>query len=206
VAILSVDAQRGRQLVEICSVERVRVPDEVAILAGDTDEILCEVCSPPLSSIEVGAHRIGHEAAAILHQMMEGALPPDAPLKIPPQWVLSRRSTDILAIEDAMVARAVRYIQNHAHQGIRVDDVLREVPISRRALELNFKRFVGRLPAEEIRRLRLAKAKELLAQSDMSIEDVAVACGYAGASPFGLAFRKSFGKTPLAFRRQLMID
>ncbi|WP_428305141.1 substrate-binding domain-containing protein [Lacipirellula sp.] len=204
VAVLAVDARRGRQLAEICSLERISVPDEVAILAGDTDEFLCNLSSPPLSSIEVASQRIGHEAAMLLDRMMHGEPAPSDPLRIQPVRVLARQSTDVLSIDDPMIVQALRFIQTHAFRGISVDDVLREVPVSRRYLELQFKKRIGRLPAEEIRRLRLERGRDLLTQSDLSVEAIAAACGYAGATQFGVAFRKHFGNTPLAFRRQLL--
>jgi len=203
VAILAVDARRGRQLTEICSLERIGVPDEVAILAGDTDEFFCNLSSPPLSSIAVASRRIGHEAAALLDRMMRGETAPNVPMPIPPVRVISKQSTDVLAIDDPMIVQALRFIQSQAFRGIGVEDVLREVPVSRRYLELQFKRRIGRLPAEEIRRLRLERGRDLLAQSDLSVEAISAACGYAGATQFGVAFRKHFGSTPLGFRRRL---
>ncbi|MEQ8839019.1 MAG: AraC family transcriptional regulator [Lacipirellulaceae bacterium] len=116
---------------------------------------------------------------------------------------MSKQSTDALAINDPMVVKAMRFIQTHAFAGIIVEDVLREVPVSRRYLEQQFKRYFGRLPAEEIRHLRLERGKELLAQSEISVESVATACGYAGSTQFGVAFRKKYGQTPLAFRKGL---
>lgn len=203
VAILAVDARRGRQLTEICSLERIRVPDEVAILAGDTDEFLCNLSSPPLSSIAVASQRIGHEAAAMLDRIMQGHKAPIEPMSIPPVRVVGKQSTDVLAIDDPMIVQALRFIQTHAFRGIAVEDVLREVPVSRRYLELQFKRRIGRLPAEEIRRLRLERGRELLTESDLSVEAISAACGYAGATQFGVAFCRQFGATPLAFRRKL---
>lgn len=203
VAILAVDARRGRQLTEICSVEGIQIPDQVAILAGDTDEFLCNLSSPPLSSIEVASQRIGHEAAALLDRMMRGEPAPSEPMLIPPVRVIGRQSTDVLSIDDPMIVQALRFIQSQAFRGISVEDVLREVPVSRRYLEIQFKRRIGRLPAEEIRRLRLERGRNLLTESDLSVESIAAACGYAGATQFGVAFRKHFGSTPLAFRRRL---
>jgi len=204
IAILAVDAQRGRQLAEICSIEGICVPDEIAILAADSDDLICDVCTPPLSSISVASQRIGHEAAAMLHSMMEGDAPPKDPILVAPSCVVGRQSTDILAIDDPMIVRALRFIQVHAYRGIVVDDVLDEVPISRRYLEREFKKHLGRLPAEEIRRLRLDRGKELLVESELSIEEIALACGYAGATQFGVAFSKRFGRTPLAYRKHVM--
>jgi LacI family transcriptional regulator len=203
VAILTVDAHRGRQLAEICHMSGIRVPDQVAILAGDTDDLMCEVCTPPLSSVALAGRRIGYEAAAALDRMMNGEPPPAQPIKIPPHGVISRQSTDILAIDDDTVVRALRFIQQRAFQDIVVKDILHEVPVSRRSLEIQFRRYLGRSPAEEIRRVRLEKGRELLARTDMSIGEIASACGFANGTRFGVAFRKRFGKTPLAYRKQL---
>lgn len=204
VAVFAVDARRARQLAEICTLEKIGVPDEVAILAGDDDELLCNLSTPPLSSVSIASHRIGYEAAAMLDRMLRGEPAPAEPLEIPPISVVSKQSTDILSIDDPMIVQALRYIQAHAFRGIIVEDVLREVAVSRRYLELQFRRYIGRLPAEEIRRLRLERGRDLLVNSDLSIESISAACGYAGATQFGVAFRKHFGQTPLVFRRQLL--
>jgi LacI family transcriptional regulator len=102
-----------------------------------------------------------------------------------------------------MVVRALRYIQSHAYHGIVVEDVLREVPISRRSLEIQFRSYLGRSPAEEIRRVRLEKGRELLGRPELSVAEIATACGFANATRFGVAFRKRFGKTPLGYRKLL---
>ncbi len=204
VAVLAVNAHRGRQLAEICNLSDIRVPDEVAILAGDTDELLCDVSTPPLSSVAVAGRRIGYEAAAVLDQTISGRPLPTEPIMIPPQSVISRQSTDILSIDDDTVVRALRFIQTHAFQDIVVKDILREVPISRRSLEIQFRHYLGRSPAEEIRRVRLEKGRDLLAQTVMSISEIASACGFANATRFGVAFRKRFEQTPLAYRKQVV--
>lgn len=202
-AILAVDAPRARQLAEICHFDGVRIPDEIAILAGDTDELMCDVLSPPLSSISVASQRIGHDAAALLDRMIDGEPAPKEPVRIPPLGVTSRQSTDVLAIDNPTIVQALRFIESHADQGIVVDDVLRVVPISRRSLEIHFRNYLGRSPTEEIRRVRLEKGRELLGRPDLSVAEIAVACGFANATRFGVAFRKRFGKTPLAYRKQL---
>ncbi len=206
IAILAVDAHHARQLAEICHFAGIRIPDEVAILAGDTDELLCEVSTPPLSSISVACERLGHEAAAMLHRMMSGNGPVKEPVLIAPHGVISRQSTDVLAIDDPAVVRALRYIRTHAHHGIVVEDILREVPISRRSLEIQFRSYLGRSPAEEIRRVRLERGKQLLGRRELSITEIALACGFSNATRFGVAFRKSFGTTPRAFRKTIIAD
>jgi len=205
-AILAVDAYHARQLAEACHFSNIRVPDEFAILAGDSDDLLCEVSPPPLSSVSLACERIGYDAAAMLHRMMDGEKPPKAPQLIPPHGVVSRQSTDFLAIDDPMIVRALRFIQQHTQHGIGVDDILREVPISRRSLEIQFKSYLGRTPAEEIRRVQMERARQLLGNRNMSITEVALSCGYSNVTRFGIAFRKKFGTTPRNFRKTLLTD
>lgn len=206
IAILTVDAHHGRQLTEICHFAGIRVPDEAAILAGDTDDLLCEVSTPPLSSISVACERLGYDAAAMLSRMMAGEKAPEAPVLIAPHGVISRQSTDVLSIDDPTVVRALRYIHTHAHHGIAVEDILREVPISRRSLEIQFRTYLKRSPAEEIRRVRLDRGRQLLGRRELSITEIALACGFSNATRFGIAFRKCFGTTPRAFRKTLIAD
>lgn len=202
VAILAVDARRGKDLAEVCSQEGLTIPEQVAVLAGDSDDLSCEICSPPLSSIDVASRRIGYEAAARLAARFEGAQWSKEPGLVTPLNVKSRQSTDVLAISDTTVVRALRYMQQNAYRGITVRDVLEEVPVARRQLERQFKKCLGRLPAEELRRLRLERGKSILLETDLSMDAVAEACGYAGSTQFGAAFRKHFGMTPLAYRRR----
>ncbi len=190
----------------MCHFSSIRVPDEFAILAGDSDELLCEVSTPPLSAVSLACERIGYEAAAMLHQMIEGKPAPRQPVLIAPHGVVSRQSTDFLAIDDPLIVRALRFIQNHTQHGIGVDDVLREVPLSRRSLEIQFKSYLGRTPAEEIRRVQLERARELLLNRDMSITEVALSSGFSNATRFGIAFRKKFGTTPRNFRKKLLTE
>ncbi|MEQ8835824.1 MAG: helix-turn-helix domain-containing protein, partial [Lacipirellulaceae bacterium] len=187
---------------EICHLREIRVPDEIAILAGHNDELMCDVSTPPLSSIAIAGQRIGSEAMALLDRLSQGEQVSEEPRLIPPKGVTSRQSTDILAIDDETVVRALRFIRAHAFQDIVVKDILREIPVSRRCLEIQFRNYLGRSPAEEIRRVRLEKGRELLSQTTMSISEIATACGFANATRFGVAFRKREGKTPLAYRKQ----
>jgi len=167
VGVFTVDADRGRQLAETCQLAGVAVPDEVAILAGDTDDLMCNVSSPPLSSVLLNSRRIGYRAAELLDRLMAGRRVPRKPILVEPLGVIARQSTDTLAIDDAEVVSAIRFIRTHAAAGINIGDVLEEVPVSRRSLELRFRKVLGRSPAEEIRHVKLEKAKGLLAESEL---------------------------------------
>ena len=204
IAVLTIDAHQARQLAEICHLADIRVPDDIAILAGSFDELMCDVSSPPLSSINVASERMGHEAARILDHLINNQPAPGEPVRVPPHGVNSRQSTDLLAIDDEEIVDALRYIRNHAHRGIVVEDILRQVPISRRSLEIQFRKFLGRSPAREIRRVQLERSRDLLTRRDLSITEVALSCGFANATRFGVAFKKDTGKTPHSYRKEVL--
>jgi LacI family transcriptional regulator len=162
----------------------------------------CEMCNPPLSSIVTDAERIGFEAAALLNQLMEGQVPPVQRILIPAIGIVVRQSTDVTATTDPFVGKAVRYIRQYACDGIDVGDVLREVRISRTALDKRFLKALGHTPHEEIRRVRLKRARELLVESEMTIESVAERCGFRHGEYLGSVFLQEFGQTPGDFRAQ----
>ena len=158
---------RGRQVIDACRAVGVAVPDEVAVIGVDNDELLCDLSDPPLSSVIPDSHRTGYAAAELLEQMMRGRAVDASGLFIPPLGVATRRSTDVLAIGDPHVVSAMRYIRDHACDGINVEDVLRHVPVSRRILESRFRSHLGRTPHQQIARLQLDRAKQLLRDTDL---------------------------------------
>src|SRR5690606_26395850 len=141
---------RGQQVLDACRRIGVAVPDEAAALGVDNDQLLCELSEPPLTSIIPNTHRTGYEAARLLDEMMAGRSATGETHLIPPIGIATRQSTDVLAIDDPNVARAIHFIRQHACTGIKVKDVLRAVPHSRTLLEARFKRLLGRTPHEEI--------------------------------------------------------
>jgi LacI family transcriptional regulator len=146
--------------------------------------------------------RIGYEAAALLDRMMTGAKTPRQPIFIEPVGIVTRRSTDVLAIEDRHIVTAVRFIREHASEGIDVRDVLRAVPLSRSTLERRFARALGRSPKDEILRVRLNRAKQLLAETDFSLAMVAEKVGFEHTEYLSVIFKKKAGLTPGQFRAQ----
>ncbi|MBI3855639.1 MAG: XylR family transcriptional regulator [Planctomycetes bacterium] len=125
----------GLRALDACRRAGLAVPEEVAVVGADDDAELCDLSDPPLSSVAFNPERVGYEAAELLDRLMAGRSAPREPLLVPPLGVSTRQSTDILAIDDPGVAKAIHYIRRHAFEGITVEDVLREVPLSRRALE-----------------------------------------------------------------------
>ncbi len=202
VAIVAPDDGQARMLTELCRNMHLRVPEDVAILGIDNDPIQCELSNPPLSSVDPRTEVRGHEAAALLTRMMAGEKGPGKPVRIPPSGVVARRSTEVLAIDDAEVLDALHYIRQHASSPITVTDVLNEVPISRRALELRFAKTLGRTPAEEIRRVHIERAKSLLVDSDYSMEFVARDSGFRHAKSLSDIFSRSEGLSPRDYRQR----
>jgi LacI family transcriptional regulator len=199
-AVFVADSHCGRRVLEACRIAGLDVPQRIAVIAGDTDDLMCEVATPPLSSVELACHRIGYLAADLLDRLMAGESPPTRPILVPPLRVITRQSTDLLAIDDPELVAAIRHIRSHACGRLRVGDVVGRLAVSRRLLEQRFHAALGHGPAEEIRRVRLERAGELLAHSELSVEQVARAAGFRTATRLGVAFRKRFGMTPRAWR------
>ena len=200
IGILAWGTILGRQLIEHCQQIGLRVPEDVAVLGGDYDELLCETCSPSLSGVAVPSEQVGYEAALQLDRLMRGERPPEKPVLIQPQGIVARQSTDILAVEDEDLAAAIQFIRDHANEPIEIADVLQEVAVSRRHLERAFEKVLGRSPAAEIRRRHIEQAKRLLTETDMQIPDVAESSGFRSATYFSYIFHREVGLSPLKYR------
>jgi LacI family transcriptional regulator len=202
VGIMACYDLRGQQVLEACRQLGVAVPDEAAVIGVDNDELLCELSDPPLSSVIPNTHRTGYEAAALLDALMAGDQVGPQTHLIPPLGIATRQSTDVLAIDDRHVARAVRFIRERACTGINVQDVLEAVPVARRSLEARFKKLLGRTPHEEIVRVQLNRVQQLLAQTDLSLEEIAERTGFAHVEYLSVVFKKKIGVPPSHYRAQ----
>jgi len=191
---------RGQQVLDACRRLRVAAPDEVAVIGVDNDDLLCELSDPPLSSVIPNTHRTGYEAARLLDEMMAGKKAKGETHLIPPLGIATRQSTDVLAIDDRNVARAVHFIRQNACEGIQVKDVLKAVPHSRRLLESQFRKLFGRTPHQEILRVKLNRVKQLLLETDLSLEQIAERAGFAHVEYLSVAFRRELGLPPSKFR------
>jgi LacI family transcriptional regulator len=205
VGVLACYDIKAQQLLDACRDASIAVPEDVAVLGVDNDPLLCNLTAPPLSSVIPNAQRAGFEAAALLDRMLSGKkIAPTAHL-IEPLGVETRQSTDVLAITDRDVAAALRFIREHACDGIRVTDVLKAVPLSRRVLESRFLKLAGRSPHDEILRIRLERVKSLLLETDLSLERIATLAGFEHPEYMNVAFRRELGPTPGQYRRQMRL-
>lgn len=202
IALLACNDFNGRMVLDLCRGESILVPDEIAVLGEDNDEVYCELADPPLSSIQQNGLRVGFEAAAGLARMMRGEKLGNEGFFVPPIGVVTRQSTDVLAIEDPRVAKVVRYIREHACEGINVKDVLRHNPQSRRLLEAQFKKTLGHSPHDEIINVRISRVKALLVETDLSLELISEQCGFAYVEYLSVAFKRLVGVPPSTYRRE----
>ncbi len=196
---------RALHIMEVARDADIAVPERLAVIGIDNDEHLCELAQPPLTSVEQPAERIGFEAARVLDALLCGQTPPQHRLLLPPVRVVERQSTEIMAIADRDLAATVRYIRDHAHEPIGVEQVLRHVPISRRALERRFKSMLGHTVLDAIHLARLEQAKHCLASTDLSLPEIARRCGFSHVRRMGESFRKYEGIPPAQWRRRQRI-
>lgn len=202
VGLLACNDDRGRQVLEACRTAGLRVPEEVAVVGVDNDELLCELSDPPLSSVALDSERGGYEAAALLDEMMAGRRRRGRRILVEPQWVVTRRSTEVSAVDDRAVALALQCIRDRAGGPMQVDDVVRRSGVSRRALEIRFRAAMGRSVRAEIERVRLERARRLLAETEMKMPQLAEVAGFGSASYLGHVFRRQLGMTPTEYRRR----
>lgn len=190
----------AQQLLEACLRSELNVPEQIAVLGADNDEPICNICYPSLSSVIINDEQRGYMAAAVLDRMMNGEAPPKDVVWVDPIGVFSRASTDILAVEDELVATSLRFVREHACEQISVDDVVRQVPVSRSVLERRFRRIIGRSINNEILRIRLNTAVQLLCETDLAIKVIAMKSGFRSTSYMSAVFREKLNRTPGSYR------
>ena len=195
----------GQQILDICRELEISVPEQISVLGVDNDQRLCRLCSPPLSSIIPDTRATGYAAAQLLDELMHAprrAQSKPAQILIPPQGIAERLSSDIYASDDDDLVSALRFIREHACEGITVNDVLRHVPLSRRSLEARCQKLTGRTPHAEITRIKLEQAKRLLGETTMTLNEVAIRSGFSQGEYLSVAFRKLTGETPGEYRNK----
>ena len=202
VAVLCCEDAPARYLADVCSQIGLKVPDDVALLGVGNDDLDCSLTQPALSSIAVPSERIGFEAAALLDRLMAGEAEPQEPLLLPPLHVVTRYSTDILAIEDETVQTALQYIRENAWSDISVSDLADGIAVGRRHLERKFRTILGRSVLEEIYRVRVERAKELLTDTHLSITTIAERAGFPNTRRLDVVFAQRTGLSPREYRRQ----
>jgi len=202
VAIMACNDDRGRHVIEACKIANVKIPYEAVVLGVDNDELFCELSDPPLSSIARDTEAAGFEAAAMLDKLMSGHKTKCNRIMIQPTHVVARLSSDILAIEDPDVAKALSFIQYNSRQNTQVSAVAEAVAMSRRNLHRRFMKTIGRTVHDEIKRARVDRVVQMLLETDMTVSQIAYALGWSSEKHIAREFKAIKGVTPLVFRKR----
>ncbi|MBT3192242.1 MAG: substrate-binding domain-containing protein [Verrucomicrobia bacterium] len=200
IGILALDDRLAVVLEDLMRERGISVPESVAILGIHNIPYLCELREPMLSSVDIDPERVGIAAAGQLDSMLNDKPTPSKNIYVAPQGIVERQSTDTCATDDAHVRQALRFIREHATEGIRVPDIMRSIPLSRRSMEYRFRRSLGRSILSEIQRIRLQRASMLLEKTDKAIPDVARDSGFSSQTGFITAFRHRYSRSPSEHR------
>jgi LacI family transcriptional regulator len=204
IGLMACNDVRGRQVLNACRDLELLVPDDIAVIGVDKDEVLCELCDVPLSSVILNTKRIGYEAAALVARIMAGEKPPSETIFVAPMGVATRRSTDVLSVQDPNLAKALLYIRDHACGDINVDEVATFAGLSRTVIQRRFRKVLHETVHEAIIGFRLKRACELLSGTDLPQIDIAERAGFKHCEYMGAVFKAIFGKTPAQYRNQFM--
>lgn len=200
-ALLACNDVRAQQVLNACRDYGIKVPEEVAVMGVDNDDVLCSLSEPSLTSIQLDTERLGYEAAALLDCMMKGRVVEPGIRQIPPLTMVERSSTDVIPVDDPIVVQALRFIREQLNKGIGVKEVIETAGRSRTDLENRFRRHLKTSIHGEILRQRMDRARYLLRQTDWRIEDVATRSGFNTSTHLCRLFQCHLKTTPTDYRQ-----
>lgn len=193
IGIMACNDDRGRQVLEACKLANLKVPEDVAVLGVDNDELVCEMSDPPLSSIALNTETVGFETAEILDKLMHKKKVQTSEILVRPTHVVARKSTDIIAVNDQEVIKALKYIYANISSKLSVNDIVKVTVLGRRSLECRFKKYLGRTIMEEVRRKRAELITKYLVETELSISEICRSIDYSDISHISRYFKKIKG-------------
>jgi len=202
VAVFAANDLCGRDVLEACQLAGLEVPNEVAVLGVNNEEIECNFLAPPLSSITFNTERTGYEAAELFEKILSGQPIDSNEIIMQAKYVVERQSTDVLQIADKDIASALRHIRKHSNKILQVSDVLKSTAVSKRSLELKFAQILGRTIREDIRKCHAKYIAQLLIETDMPVYKIAMYLGYTTDHNISRFFQKAMGYTPQEYRKK----
>jgi len=205
-ALFAADDDQALEVIETCETIGLAVPETVAVIGVDNSLAAVDAMRIPISSVDQNFEIMGYRGAELLDQLMHGGRPPAEPIRIPPKGLITRKSSDLLAVNHPGVARCLRFLWDNCHNPISVDDLARVAAMSRSGLHQAFIEHIGRPPGTELHRVRIESAKKLLTQTKMKLEEIAEQSGYQSANSFWVAFRQATGISPKQYQKQFCIE
>jgi LacI family transcriptional regulator len=201
--IFAASDDQALDVLDACASAGLAVPEEVAIVGAENYLLAPDAMHTPISSVDTNLELLGYRGAGLLDRLMSGKPRPRKPIRVAAAGVVTRKSSDLMAVNHQGVARSLRFIWDRGHEPISVKDLVAVAAMSRRGLHKAFLEHVGRTPGQEIQRVRIGRAKRLLAESSHKIEVLARMCGYQSANSFCIAFKQATGLSPKQFRDSL---
>jgi LacI family transcriptional regulator len=202
-AVFTANDEQALEVLESCESAGLNVPEQVAIVGAENYLLAPDAIHTPVSSVDTNLEMLGYTGAVMLEDLMNGKSSPEKPVRVPAVGIITRKSSDLLAVKHKGVANSLRFIWEHASQPISVKDLVGVAAMSRRGLHKAFLDNVGRTPGQELQRVRIERAKRLLADSNHKLEVLANMCGYQSANSFCVAFKQATGQSPKQFRDSL---
>lgn len=202
IALFACDDHHALQITEVCKMYNIDIPNEVAVLGVDNDELLCSISDPTLSSIELDVQNGGYEVGKLLHHFINKKAIPPVDIIIKPIRIVERKSTLKYAVHNKYIETLLNYIDENYVNPLSVDDLVRIVPYSRRVLERRFKEETGITIYQCIQQVRIDKFAEFLIASNLSLMDAATNAGFDDYKNVSRVFTKVKGMTPFQFRKK----
>jgi LacI family transcriptional regulator len=196
VGLFAATDDHALEVLETCERAGLAVPEEVSIIGMDNSLLAGDAMPTPISSVGANLETVGYRGAELLDHLIQGKRCPAEPIRILPSRLIARKSSDLIAVAHPGVARGLRYLHEHCHEPIGVEDLVRQAAMSRRSLHQAFLKHIGRPPGMELHRVRIERAKQLIVESDHKMEVIANLCGYQSANSFWVAFRQATGMSP----------
>jgi LacI family transcriptional regulator len=202
IGLMACSDHHAQRVLDACHRADFVVPDELAVIGVDNNEEICRLSNPPLTSVIDDAHKVGYEGARLLHQLMERKVSVKklTPILIGPQGIATRRSTDVTAIEDRLIAEVIHYIREHACSGLNMKQLPAKFGLSRTVFYRRFQEALQRSPHEEILRVQLERAKALLSQTKLPLDQVAEMAGFQSSAYLSVVFKRKTGQTAGEYR------
>lgn len=201
VGVMACNDRRGQHLTEACAKAKLEVPYEVAIIGVDNDDHVCDISNPPLSSVALDVERAGFQASELLDRMMSNKKMKPQMVVVCPTRVVTRQSTNIVAVDDALVSLALHFIHQNANRPIQVNNVIKDLKVSRNCLNEKFMKTLRRSVYDEIKRVRIDLISQMLLETHLPVSDIALSLGYNSTNHIARYFKHRMGMSPQEYRK-----